>query len=243
LEGVELLATPIQAVYTRTITAPDWGGRATGKLGGVNYTAVVANDAGGGSIVVPGPISSSLAAQDFNSNVFIGRARKEFTRVSLLSMLMTDRESGADGHNRVIGPDFQVRFHGSETISGQVLYSDTTTPNRPDVNAAWTGDTLKSGATQVNWSHNTEHFDFGTSYKDFGTGFRADSGYLPQVGYREDYTQAGWTFRPKGFVSRFRTFVVIVKQVERDTGATIFDDSPLIGVNMDTKLNGYMEFH
>ena len=243
LEGVELLATPIQAVYTRTITAPDWGGRATGKLGGVNYTAVVANDAGGGSIVVPGPISSSLAAQDFNSNVFIGRARKDFTGVSFISMLMTDRESGADGHNRVIGPDFQVRFHGTETISGQVLYSDTTTPNRPDVNAAWTGDTLKSGATQVNWSHNTEHFDFGTTYKDFGTGFRADSGYLPQVGYREDYTQAGWTFRPKGFVSRFRTFVVIDKQVQRDTGATIFDDSPLIGVNMDTKLNGYMEFH
>ena len=55
LEGVELLSTPIQAVYTRTITAPDWGGRATGKLGGVNYTALVADDTGGGSVVVPGP--------------------------------------------------------------------------------------------------------------------------------------------------------------------------------------------
>jgi hypothetical protein len=58
LEGVELFSMPIQAVYTRTIAAPDWGGRATGKLGGVSYTALVAQDAGGGSIV-PGPNSSA----------------------------------------------------------------------------------------------------------------------------------------------------------------------------------------
>src|SRR5262249_34011917 len=107
LEGVELLSTPIQAVYTRTITAPDWGGRATGKLGGVNYTALLANDAGGGSIVIPGANSSSLAAQDFRSTVFIGRARKDLGALSFVSVLTTDRENGPDGHNRVIGPDFQ----------------------------------------------------------------------------------------------------------------------------------------
>jgi hypothetical protein len=241
LEGVELLSTPIQAVYTRTITAPDWGGRVTGKLGGVSYTALVANDAGGGSIVVPGPASSSLAADDFHSTVFIGRARKDFGGLSFVSMLMTDRESGSDGHNRVVGPDFQVRFHGTETINGQLLLSDTTTPNRPDVNASWTGDTMKSGAAQVAWSHNTEHFDFGSTYKDFGTGFRADNGFVPQVGFREDYTETGWTFRPHGFLSRLRTFVQLDKQVERDTGQAIYDSaSP--GVGMDTKFSGFMQF-
>src|SRR5215475_13440307 len=106
LEGVELLSTPVQAVYTRTITTPDWGGRATGKLAGVSYTALVAEDTGGGSVVVPGPNSSSLAAQDFHSSVFIGRARKDFGGLSFVSMLMTDRESGVNGHNRVVGPDF-----------------------------------------------------------------------------------------------------------------------------------------
>jgi hypothetical protein len=241
LEGVELLSTPIQAVYTRTITAPDWGGRVTGKLGGVSYTALVAEDTGGGSIVVPGPTSSSLAADDFHSTVFIGRARKDLGGLSFISMLMTDRESGVDGHNRVVGPDFQVRFHGTETINGQLLLSDTTTPNRPEVNESWTGNTMKSGAAQLNWSHNTAHFDFGTTYKDFGTGFRADNGFVPQVGYREDYTETGWTFRPHGFLSRLRTFVQLDKQVERDTGRTIFDNaSPAAG--MDTKLSGFMQF-
>src|SRR5262249_34911140 len=58
LEGVDLFSTPIQAVYTRTITSPDWGVRLTGKDAGVRYTVLVADDKGGGSVVVPGPRDS-----------------------------------------------------------------------------------------------------------------------------------------------------------------------------------------
>ena len=179
--------------------------------------------------------------QDFHSLAFIGRARKDIGGLSFVSMLMTDRESGADGHNRVFGPDFQWRVHGTETITGQWLMSDTTTPNRPAADASWTGASLKSGAGQLNWSHNTAHFDIGTTYKDFGQGFRADSGFVPQVGYREDYTEAGWTFRPKGFISRARAFLMLDQQNERDSGALIFHQiTP--GVGMDTSYNGFMQF-
>jgi len=237
LEGVELFSTPIQAVYTRTITTPDWGARATGKLGGVNYTTLVAQDAGGGSIVVPGPNSSSLADEDFHSTVFVGRAKKDFG-LSFVSFLMTDRESGADGHNRVLGPDFQWRLHGSETFVGQLLVSDTTTPNRPDVNAAWTGDSLQSAAGQLQWNHNTKHYDVSAVYKEFGQGFRADNGFVPQVGYREQYAETGWTFRPKGFFSSVRTFVNMDHQSERDGGGLI-DRWAGPGVSVNTKWNGF----
>jgi hypothetical protein len=239
LEGVELLSTPIQAVYTRTIAAPDWGGRATGKLGGVNYTAIVAEDSGGGSIVVPGPNSSSLAAQDFHSTVLVSRAKKDFG-LSFVSMLLTDRENGADGHNRVIGPDVQWRAHGTETVVAQWLMSDTTTPNRPDVNAAWTGNSMKSGAGQIGWNHNTEHYDANVGYKDFGAGFRADNGFVPQVGYRELFSETGWTFRPTGFFSRLRTFVNVDTQNERGSGALI-DRWIGPGVNGDTRWNGFLQ--
>jgi hypothetical protein len=241
MEGIELLSTPIQAVYTRTISAPNAGGRATGKLGGVSYTALVADDAGGGSIVVPGANASSLAPQDFHSMVFVGRARRDLGGLSFLSVLMTDRENGADGHNRVIGPDFQVRFRGTETIVGQWLFSDTTTPRRPGANATWTDNTMTSGAGQVSWAHNTQRFDIGAAYKDFGTGFRADNGFVPQVGYREQNVETGWTFRPHGFLSRLRTFIELDKQVERDSGDTI-SDSASPGAGMDTKLSGFMQF-
>lgn len=239
LEGVELFSMPIQAVYTRTITTPDWGGRATGKLGGVNYTALVAKDAGGGSIVVPGPNSSSLAPQDFGSTVFVGRAKKDFG-LSFVSFLMTDRESGADGHNRVLGPDFQWRVHGTDTFVGQLLVSDTTTPNRPDVNPEWTGNVLRSAAGQLQWSHNTEHYDASAVYKDFGRWFRADNGFVPQVGYREQYAETGWSFHPKGFFSRVRPFVNMDYQGERDGGGMI-DRWVGPGVGVNTRWNGFAQ--
>ncbi len=238
LEGVELLATPIQAVYTRTITAPDWGGRVTGKEAGINYTALVVNDAGGGSVVVPGPNSSSIAPQDFGSTVFLARARKDIKGLSFVSVLVSDRENGADGHNRVFGPDFQVRFHGSDTIVGQWLVSDTATPNRPGVNAAWTGATFTSGAGQLAWNHNTQHFDISTIYKDFGNGFRADNGFVPQVGFREEGGETGWTFRPKGILPRVRTFVNVDSQTEHDGGG-IIDRTVRPGVNGDTFWSGF----
>ena len=59
LEGVDLFQTPIQAVYTRTITSPVWGGRLTGKEGPVRYTALVTEDQGGGSVILPGANGSS----------------------------------------------------------------------------------------------------------------------------------------------------------------------------------------
>ena len=65
LEGVDLFQTPIQAVYTRTITSPRWGGRVTGKLGSSGYTLLVGQDRGGGSVILPGPQSSTFAPQDF----------------------------------------------------------------------------------------------------------------------------------------------------------------------------------
>jgi hypothetical protein len=54
LEGIELFSTPIQAVYTRTITDPLWGLRGTGKLGAFSYTGFVTQDQGGGSVILPG---------------------------------------------------------------------------------------------------------------------------------------------------------------------------------------------
>src|SRR5256885_2762509 len=119
LEGVDLFQTPIQAVYTRTITAPTWGGRITGKAAGVRYTALVAEDDGGGSVVVPGAYGSSLASQDFASTVFIARAKRDIGR-SFISVLVTDRE-GRDSasYNRVLGPDFQWRPHATGAITGR----------------------------------------------------------------------------------------------------------------------------
>ena len=237
LEGVELLATPIQAVYTRTITDPEFGARASGTHGSIRYTTLVTRDDGGGSVVVPGPNGSSLASQDFDSVVTIARARRDIGR-SLIGVLVTDREAGHDGFNRVVGPDFQWRPNGSDVLTGQWLYSSTKTPNRPDLSPEWNGQSLAASAGVLRYNHNTTHYDLAGNYFDFGDDFRANTGFVPQVGYREGYAETGYTIFPKGFVSRLRTFVFSDYQADRE-GALI---SRLVspGFGLDGRWNSFL---
>jgi len=240
LESSDLFATPLQAVYTRTITAPVAGGRATGKVGGVRYTALVVDDAGGGSTVVPGPTDSSFASVDFGSTVFIARAKRNLG-LSFFGVLATDREHHlGEGYNRVVGPDFQWRPTGTDAVSGQWLFSDTKTPQRPDLSTEWTGQMLTGHAGLAQWGHNTTHLDWFGMYRDISRGFRADSGFVPQVGYREVSGSTGWTFRPTNVLSRVRTFVNVDRQVDPSGGLISRDLQP--GVGMDSKLNGFLQF-
>ena len=239
LEGVELLSTPLHAVHTRTISAPDWGARFTGTAGGTSYTALIAEDTSGSGVIIPGSTSSSFVTQDFGSTDFMARAKHDIGR-SFVSVLVTDREAlGGDGHNLVVGPDFQWRPSHSETVTGQWLMSDTRTPNRPDLSSQWTGNSLRSHAGQVQWSHNTTHFDAFALYKDIGADFRADMGFLPQVGLREEFLSGGYTLRPRGFASRVRMFLNVDHQTDA-TGKLYSDVQP--GVGMDTRWNGFMQF-
>jgi hypothetical protein len=240
LEGVDMFQTPIQAVYTRTITDPIFGSRVTGKIAGFRYTAVVAVDDGGGSIVIPGPTNSSLAPDDFGSTVFIGRAKKDIG-LSFVSVLATDRENrDGNGHNRVAGPDFQWRPSGHDVLGGQVLFSDTLTPNHRDLAAEWNGQSMSGYAASAGWNHSTTHYDLSAQYRDLSTGFRANTGFVPQVGYRELNGSTGWTFRPKGFLSRVRTFLNL--DYQNDTSGRLISRDVMPGFGMESKLNGFMQF-
>ena len=237
LEGIELFSTPIQAVYTRTITSPRWGARATGKIGHTAYTALVADDRGGGSVILPGQNSSDLADQDFRSIVAVGRVRYELGS-SFLSFLGTDREVRGGAYNRVFGPDFRWSPSDKDTITGQLLFSSSRTPNRGDLATEWDGRKLADHAGQIWWSHSTKTWDWFTQYNDYGDEFRADNGFLPQVGYRESYNEAGYTFRPTGAVRRLRTYLIGDYQAQQD-GALIFRQiSP--GIGMDAFLNSFV---
>ena len=228
LEGVDLLATPIQAVYTRTVTDPQAGLRATGKIGDAAYTALITRDQGGGRAVLPGPQGSSFVRQDFDSDVGILRLRHDLGR-SFVSFLATGRsieDQGIastgptlenSGHNVVLGPDFQWRPRGADSFTGQALWSQSRTPMRTDLTSVWDGRTLSDHALQLSWSHGTRRVDWYLQGQDFGPDFRADDGFVPQVGYREIYGETGYTIRPKdAFLSRVRFFTANYYDVDPD---------------------------
>lgn len=236
LEGVELFSTPVSAVYTRTITSPRWGLRGTGRYGGTAWTLLVADDRGGGSVVIPGPGGSSLADQDARSLAIVGRVRRDLGR-SFGSVLFTDREISGGGSSRVLGPDFQWRPTEADTVSGQLLLSRSVTPNRPDLADEWDGRTLSGHAAEASWSHSTDTVDWYLNYEDYGDEFRADLGFVPQVGYRQGYGEAGYTFRPKGFFRRIRTFVE--GGYEAETGGRLLARSAEVGIGADGKASSF----
>lgn len=239
LEGVDLLSTPVQAVYTRSVTSPRWGLRGTGKLGATSWTALVADDRGGGSVILPGSNGSDLAEQDFRSLDLVGRVRRDVGR-SFASFLVTDKEMPGGASNRVLGPDFRLNLSGTDSVTGQVLWSFSETPDRPDLAAEWDGRSLSGHGSDVWWEHTTETWDWGVEYKDFSDGFRADLGFVPQVGFREGYGSVGRTFRPTGFFSRVRTFVFADYLVDREGGLLSQVVAP--GIGFDTKYNGFARF-
>lgn len=240
LEGVDLFQTPIQAVYTRTITDPTWGARVTGTQAGVRFTALAAEDSGGGTVVIPGVNDSSSAAQDFSSSVFVGRAKKEFG-TSFIGALVTDREgTSVSMHNRVAGPDFEWRPNSADVVSGEWLYSDSQTPNRPDLANEWDGRALTGSAVQAGWTHSTRHLDWAGIYDNIGDGFRADDGFVPQVGYEQVLGSTGWSVHPNGFVRRERTS--LNAQYQADTSGEVITKNVTPGIAMDTRWNGSLQF-
>ncbi len=239
LEGVELFSTPIQAVYTRTITSPRWGTRSTGKFGSNAYTFLVAQDRGGGSVILPSAFASDVAIQEFKSTDMIGRVRHDFSRNSFVSMLLTDRELGGGAHNRVVGPDFQLK-NKTDTLTGQLLLSDSATPNRTDLAKEWNGQKLRGHAYDVWWSHSTEKFDWYSQHQNYSNEFRADAGFVPQVGYGTTYSETGWTFHPTGFFSRVRTFAMGQYDTTED-GALLYRLASF-GFGADGKMRSFWRF-
>ena len=221
LEGIDLFSTPIQAVYTRTITSPRWGARTTGKSGAYAYTLLVAQDRGGGDVILPSATGSGFVLQDFSSTAAIGRVRRDFGRRSYASFLGTTREAEGGAYNRVFGPDFQWRIGDNNTITGQLLYSSTQEPDRNDPDHPWDGEKLSGHAAQLWYAHSTATRDFYLQGSDYDEGFRADNGFVPQVGWRGAYSEAGRTWRPTGFFSRVRAFAFGEYQETQD-GALLY---------------------
>jgi hypothetical protein len=207
LEGVDLFDSPFQAVYTRTITDPRWGVRDTGKLGNLTYTLLVTEDEGGGRVVIPGPTGSGRADQDFSSHVLVGRLRRDFG-ASFAGLLVTDREIDGGGFNRVIGPDLLWRRSETDQVTAQVLYSDTETPERPDLFRLWDGRKLTGHAAHLEWLHTGERWTWRATARDVDEDFRNDQGFETQVGYRRGRAFLGYSFYPKGLLRRVQTYAV-----------------------------------
>lgn len=197
LEGVDLLSTPMKAVHTRSITSPAWGLRATGQSGSNAYTLLLAEDRGGGRLILPGAEGSSSVPQDFRSRVLIGRLRRSLGE-SFGAFLVSAREAEGGGHNRVLGPDFLWQISKTDRLVGQVLVSST---------KSLPAGASEGYASRFTFTRDAKRYDLWTNYYDYSGGFRADNGFMPFAGGRGLYNEVGLRFYPKHFFSYVRPYL------------------------------------
>jgi hypothetical protein len=242
MERAQLFNAPIQAIYTRTITSPRWGARASGDDAGTAWTVLAAQDRGGGTVIIPGPTGSSLAPQDFSSFAAIGRVQRTLGGQSNAGFLVTDREVEGGGYNRVLGPDFQWAPSDHDKVTGQFLYSATETPNRPDLSPDWNGRSFSSRALTAAWNHSEKHWHWNAAYRDVGDGFRADVGFVPQVGIREGTGDVFYTFYTEGLLNRVLPDMLVdyVADTSGRTVTSLLD--PSINFQGRYGLNGTIEY-
>lgn len=222
LEGFDLFDTPLNVAYTRNITDPSLGTRVTGQFGSTAYTVLATQDQGGGLTILPGPQGNDFAPTDFKSIATIGRVRHDLGN-GFVGAVLTSREISGGGHNRVVGPDFQWIFRGSDRITGQFLVSDTANPNRPELHPAWNGESSTSHAFHLAWSHQKRTHDWFALVRDVGDTFRADLGFLPQAGYRDFEAGGGLRFYPENSRLRYwRPSLVAIRQTNRNND-TVFE--------------------
>lgn len=205
LESVDLLATPILATYTRSITSPAWGMRATGGVGENAYTFLVAEDRGGGTVILPGPQGSDFVPQDFRSRVALGRLRRNFGN-SFGALMVSAREIEGGGHNRIIGPDFLWNRSDTDKVLGQVLYSTTENPERRDLSEQFDGRAFDGHAYRFVFQRDAKRYDIWAATSGYSPGFRADNGFVVQTGIRRAGLWSGLRTYPKGFFSYLRPY-------------------------------------
>jgi hypothetical protein len=175
LEGIDILDSPLPAIYTRSITDPAWGARGTHR-GGWDGALLTLRDDGGGYTVLPGPFSARFLPQSFDSQATIARVRAPIAKMTLGGIL-TDRREG-DGYNTVAGPDVSWRVSPTTRVNAQFLASRT----RGDAEFPGPADESSGNAAMLDVLHQGPKWRGALTLNRLDQDFRADNGFIPQVG-------------------------------------------------------------
>jgi hypothetical protein len=181
LEGADYFDTYMNVVHTRTVADPAWGVKLTGKEGRNGIGLFVTQD-DATNLLLPGSQRSSSAALDLQTTDAVLRYRRDLSDTSDVGVLVTHRE-GEGYRNSVYGADGLWRPTPSDQVRVQVLESQTEYPAAfASLNALQSG-AFEGRAIRAGYSHDTQDWNVYGRYEEIDEGFRADLGFLPQVGY------------------------------------------------------------
>ncbi len=187
LEGADYFNTPLQVLYTRQIADPDAGLRVTGRSGQQAYGVIAARDAVT-QLLVPGVLGSSFRFLDQASDALVGRYRYDLNASTSVGAIGSFRQ-GEDYRNALAGVDGRWQ-RGAHTVSGQWLQADSAYPDNLGL-----ADTAPRGdALLATYNFGNRHWSAKASYTRIDPGFRADLGFITQVGFDRSVAGGGYTW-------------------------------------------------
>lgn len=175
LEGNDLYSLPDTSIYTRSITDPLWGARATYRSETLDATAITVADRGGGFIVLPRTYFSDFKEQG-KSQISLARLRHaySFAGSGSAGLLLSDRTYDNGDSNRVVSLDLTHKPSDASRARGQAMFSQTR-----DEDVRSNGHYL-----YLDGSHDSGPHRFGSYYFEVSPQFRFDNGLLGQSGIR-----------------------------------------------------------
>ncbi|MEM7586219.1 MAG: DUF5916 domain-containing protein [Acidobacteriota bacterium] len=183
LDGAEIFATPIQAVYTRTIADPEGGIKLTGRHGDNSFGVLFAEDRIN-NLSFPTFQRTGRGFLDENVTSGVLRYRRNVGDTSTLGLLYTGRE-GDVYSNHVLGVDGRFQVGKSGIFRFQYLKTETEYPDElAEANNQPLGS-FNDDALELRYDYQTRDWLGIVRYRAFGEGFRADYGFIRQAGLNE----------------------------------------------------------
>lgn len=184
------------AFYSRAVTDPRWGVRATFRGNDGEGTALMLRDAGGGLVLRPNAFSTASYAVDQPSNVLFARHRSQLSEKASLAGILSLREWGDGVSTHVAGMDGRMELDSINQLSGHVLLSNDSTalPSSGDL----AGMPIPKGPSQaghaswLSWRHRGEDWRWAAHLEHISPRFVNDNGFVPQSGIQRstlDFTR------------------------------------------------------
>ena len=182
LESVDLLRSPTDALYTRTVTSPRWGLRGSLRGDAVSGTAFAGKDAGGGLVLLPGPFATGTASQPA-SQLAAARMRMDAGGLTLGAVGAARHYEPGRGDNAVFGPD--LTWQGSDSVRLRAQWLASYTTAQPDATGGLTAAPAIHGSRMyLNALMRSDQHELNLTATDTSAAFRNDSGFLAQSGVR-----------------------------------------------------------
>lgn len=233
LDSADFFNSPSRLVYTRNIADPDYGLRATGRIGEQTYGFFGALDSET-NILRPGPYESYLDTIEGESTDLVGTYRYGFNETANIGTLITSRS--AENYDNTMASIDGKWQKGANTIIAQWMTSST------DDAKGYKASTFTGNAYYINYDYSDREKTFRLVTSSLDPGFRADMGFIGQVDVQKYVVGGAYRWYPlEHFFNEIEVYsdwdmtqqISVEQLMERELEAS---------VNAKGKMQSYLEF-